>query len=503
MLYIGIGRSLLNFNKSAPMAGYSTFGKSSIGIGCNLTATCFNINNNMYIVTVDLHGISGLLVQSVVEYCNIRGYKNITRRNLVVSATHTHTAMGGFYDSDMYNAFTSNSCGFIKPVFDFLVKRISKAVILSYKHQQLCTEITHTVGELSKIQINRSFNKSACNQINIITFNYNSVKFASMIYISVHPTVIGCNYDKLSSDFFGVARDILEDIAYKVGFFNMAVGDHAPYFKLFLDKTDSTYTEAYTQSESECIRAGTNLANQIKSILSNNDHKNLNIDNIGIHHRYCDIYNKTFTDVNNNILTTSKDPYIGCSALAGSKEAPQEIAKKFGIHALNGEHIDDWHDIDDKKPETFNILICPFMQKPAKVLRQCINTVYTMCTNYDISDIPRDFNIFNYWFDNVSIYTSPFEMTSGACDEIIAELKLKSSYNTYIITSITDTYISYLCNENDYNLQTYEGASTLYGPYSCKYLLYCYLNINENDFIVKKKYSKNRVNEGAHLVSTF
>ena len=503
MLNIGIGKSLLNFNKSVPMAGYSTFGKSSTGIGCNLTATCFNINNNMYIVTVDLHGMSCLLVQSIVEYCNLRGYKNITRRNLVVSATHTHTAMGGFYDSDMYNAFTSNSCGFIKPVFDFLVKKISKAVILSHKHQQPCTQITHTLGELSKIQINRSFNKSACNQINIITFINNNVKFASMIYISVHPTVTGCNYNKLSSDFFGIARDILEDITYKVGFFNMAVGDHAPYFKLFLDKKDSTYSEAYTQSESECIRAGTNLANQIKSILLNNKHCNLNINNIGLHHRYCDIYNKTFTDTSNNILTTSKDPYMGCSALIGSKEAQSNIAKNFGIDYLNGEHLDDWYNIHDKKPETFNILICPFMQKPAKVLRHCINNIYTMCTNYDLLDIPREFNIFNYWFDTVSIYTSPFEMTSGACDEIITELKLKNPENTYIITSITDTYLSYLCNETDYNLQTYEAAATLYGPYSCKYLLYCYLNININDYIVKTEYSKNRANEGLHLITAY
>jgi len=142
--FIGIGRSSLNFPKSVPMAGYSVGGTKSKGKFNDLTATCFNIDELFFLVSVDLMGLSCLLVQSVVEKCRSEGYLQVTRQNIIISAIHTHTAPGGFFDSDFYNGHASCKPGFIKQVFDFLVEKISEAVMKSIDDTKIFNKITNS-----------------------------------------------------------------------------------------------------------------------------------------------------------------------------------------------------------------------------------------------------------------------------------------------------------------------------------------------------------------------
>lgn len=497
---IGIGRSLLNFPKSVPMAGYSVAGCCSEGILNDLTATCFNISNQYYIVTVDLMAISCLLVQSVVEKCNSLGYKNINRNNLIVSAIHNHTAMGGFHDNDFYNAYSSNKCGFIKQVFDFLVDNITEAIIKSCNNLTRCTQVKHVTGKLNNIQINRSFKKEPYNDVDILSFVGDYGVIAHLVYLSVHPTINGMNCKYLSSDFFGVARDLLEIGDVKTGFINVALGDQAPFLKTFSEN-------GYDEGIESCELLGASLAHQISDLISSNDYINLQTSDIGVKYRCCDILNAEFTDVNGNILTTENDPHIGFSTLIGSEEAQVPIAKKLGFIELNGTHLNDWKNETDKKPEMLNWFLHPALQKPCRFLRHLITNVQRIWTGYDISNIPHEFCVFNYWIGSFRVYTSPFELTSGAVEEITSHLqdnenKNKNIDNNHriIMTSITDTYLSYLCNSSDYDLQSYEGASTLYGRNSCQYLLNVYQNMDIDTRWFRKTYNKNRYGEGDHLI---
>lgn len=498
---IGIGRYLLNFNKSVPMAGYSVAGSCSEGIYNDLTVTSFNIGNKFFLVTVDLMGLSCLLVQSIVEYCNNKGLMQINRNNLVINAIHNHTSMGGFFDCDFYNCYTSNRTGFIKQVFDFIVESISYAIIESCNdiNIKLCKKIVYSNGKLNKIQVNRSFKKEPYNDIDIISFEDNKGDyFGHLIYVSVHPTMTGIDCKYLSSDFFGVARDVIESINNVIiGFVNVALGDQAPFLKIF-EKS------GYECGLKQCGKIGILLADQIMDIINNNNNnKNLDINDIGIKTNYCDIYNAKFTDTNGNELCTESDPHMGFSTLVGSEEAQVPLAKRLGFRELNGEHLNRWKNELDKKPEIANILLYPSLQMPCRLLRNVISYGQYYITGYDISDIPRNFNIYNYWFGSFKVYTSPFELTSGAVEEITSVLSTNKNKNKIVLTSVTDTYLSYLCNAEDYDLQSYEGASTLYGRNSCQYLLNCYLKMNlnlcdENDN--KKFYNKNKPHVGDNLV---
>jgi len=524
---VGIGRSLLNFNKSVPMAGYSVAGSCSEGIYNDLTATCFNIDNKFFLVTVDLMGLSCLLVQTIVEYCNNKGYVHIRRDNLVINAIHNHTAMGGFFDSDFYNAYASNKSGFIKQVFDFLVENIANAIIESCKQNniKICKKISYSHGKLDGIQINRSFKKEPYNDVDIISFvtrddNNNEIYFGHLVYISVHPTMMGMECKLLSSDFFGIARDAIEvKNNVQIGFINVALGDQAPFLKIFNKNTTKDLTSSnedinidtfdsdsgYECGKEACEYVGTHLAHQILSTINSNSY-NLDMNDIGIKTKYCDIHSAKFIDTNGNEISTESDPRVGFSALIGSEEAQVPIAKTLGFRELNGEHLYRWEHVLDKKPEITNLLLYPFLQTPCWFLRKIISVGQYYVTGYDISNIPHNFNIYNYWFGSFKVYTSPFELTSGAVEEIVPHLNNNNTNNKVILTSITDTYLSYLCNANDYDLQSYEGASTLYGRNSCQYLLNCYLNMDSNDENIKvtkgdkTTYNKNKPYEGDHLV---
>ncbi len=143
-----------------------------------------------------------------------------TDDNVVLSATHTHSAVGGQSHYTLYN-FTIG--GFIEQNFDAMVNGIVAAT--SEAHDSLAPgRIYYNKGELTNVSINRSLEAYEINpaserekygtsidpDVKVLRFMQGNKPVGAISWFSVHPTSMSIDNTLLSSDNKGYAEYLFE-----------------------------------------------------------------------------------------------------------------------------------------------------------------------------------------------------------------------------------------------------------------------------------------------------
>ena len=113
-----------------PKAGYSKNAHDGTGFRTRLRARVVHLRSgtsSVAIVTLDLLGGSAVLQRLVAR--SIAEHTDVPLHGLFIGATHTHAGAGQFQGSAFYSRFASNRPGFDPAWTQFLVDRISGAVI--------------------------------------------------------------------------------------------------------------------------------------------------------------------------------------------------------------------------------------------------------------------------------------------------------------------------------------------------------------------------------------
>jgi len=121
-----------------PKAGYSSNAQDGRGFRTRLRARVLHLRSgrsSIAIVQCDLLGGSSVLQFLVADAIAAR--TDIPLAGLMIGATHTHAGPGQFSGTDFYNRFASNRSGFDPAWTQFLVERISGAVIEAYESRGL------------------------------------------------------------------------------------------------------------------------------------------------------------------------------------------------------------------------------------------------------------------------------------------------------------------------------------------------------------------------------
>lgn len=116
-----------------PLGGHSFEGGTGYAVWTRLWARAIYIEDAngepLVLVVADLWSIPDGLGDAVVERVREHhGLEHIGRPQLLLSATHTHHGPANFSSSRLYNRAASPRMGFDPELFDFLVRRISAAV---------------------------------------------------------------------------------------------------------------------------------------------------------------------------------------------------------------------------------------------------------------------------------------------------------------------------------------------------------------------------------------
>ncbi len=113
-----------------PKAGYSRNAHTGTGFRTRLRARVLHLRSgrsSVALVACDLLGGSSVLQHLVADA--VRERTDIPLAGIMIGATHTHAGPGQFLGSDFYNRFASNEPGFDPVWTQYLVDRISRAVV--------------------------------------------------------------------------------------------------------------------------------------------------------------------------------------------------------------------------------------------------------------------------------------------------------------------------------------------------------------------------------------
>jgi neutral ceramidase len=116
-----------------PLGGHSFEGGTGYAVWTRLWARAIYLEDEhgepLVLVVADLWSIPAGLADAVVERVREHhGLQHIGRAQLLLSATHTHHSPANFSSSRLYNRAASNRMGFDPELFEFLVRRIAAAV---------------------------------------------------------------------------------------------------------------------------------------------------------------------------------------------------------------------------------------------------------------------------------------------------------------------------------------------------------------------------------------
>ena len=116
-----------------PLGGHSIEGGMGYGVWTRLWARAIYVEDAegepLVLVVADLWSIPAGLADAVIERVHDHhGLTHIGRAQLLLSATHTHHSPANFSSSILYNRAASTMMGFDPELHDFLVRRIAQAI---------------------------------------------------------------------------------------------------------------------------------------------------------------------------------------------------------------------------------------------------------------------------------------------------------------------------------------------------------------------------------------
>ncbi|KAK5649561.1 hypothetical protein RI129_000590 [Pyrocoelia pectoralis] len=509
-----------------PFLGYANMFQRGTGIHMRQFARAFIIeedNQRIAFISVDVAMVSDGLRQKVLEDLRKKYGPIYSEQNLIISATHTHSGPGGY----MMELLLDISCfGYVHQTFNALRRGIIKAV--TYAHESIQeVKIFISSGILLETNINRSplaylLNPKAERdeyeydvdkemvQLKFIA-KHNNTLLGVINWFAVHPTSMNNSNTLVSSDNVGYASILFEKHINKdkligqgpfvAAFCSSNLGDVSPNTKGprcintgdFCDNIASTCDGRSQQ----CIAfgPGKNMLESTKIIGERLFKKSLELvdsseseellSGLMFAHQYIDMPTQQIDHAFANgslIKIRGCLPAMGYSFAAGTTDGPAP----FDFTQATVSDNSMWSLVRDfiAKP-TYDDTICHY-PKPIFLPTGKIQAPYRWQ--------PRIVSIQVVIIGHVVIAAVPgeFSTMSGRRLRKVIENTYSGSgsqKSKVIIAGLSNTYTSYIVTREEYDLQRYEGASTIFGPYTLDIYLHLYKNLI-NSLRAREDYDK-------------
>ncbi len=468
------------------MAGYgSDIGKVSRGHLNRLYSSATYLEdkkgNYLFIVANDIWGFPqglGDKVMALLKDPSNNFPIKIARENVIFAATHTHNSQGNYATSYGYNLGSSTFAGFDQDQFDFLAKSLSTAIVAAYQAREPVSlryatkkiigltrnrsidawhnnrwddkQIFHTritdgtpyVSDMPKCLADRAEQFIAIDPTitSIILTSIKDKKPISVINnFAVHPTVMGAANVLASADIYGVANSVIKNYLTTkynyaktpvVAFLNGAEGDISANWR--------------DHGLLETVRIGNDLSKAVIEMLESGNDIPITRD-IQVRLEFKPIKNQPVSDPDLRakcktckIEKTAKTPMIGKAALAGAEDArvnKETVINECGFdESLTNYKCNGPHGSKDK----YGVSVLAKWSAPKSV----------PVGVYDIGTL--------------RMVTMPGETTVTLGERLKAIARDKTTSHIFLI-GLANEYLSYFATPAEYEMQHYEGASTVYG----------------------------------------
>jgi neutral ceramidase len=417
---------------------------------------------HVVLVQCDLGAISALLHVQVAR--TIVQETGISVDRLLIAATHTHAGPGGYFGVAYYNYWGSNRPGYDPNIVTFLTERIANAVLIAYRTR---APAKLAIGHMAIFGLthNRSIEAYNNNKSQIVseeilwtmlpeyraidpTFTMLRVDrivgtgtqpLGAFTNFAIHGTAVPPSNDLYSGDIHAAAERALEwairqhygvqaEVVHALT--NGAEGDVAPAFM--------------TQNFAEAEQLGLSLATKAFELFQDLDTRLTDAVQLGSN--YEELPLQIPYTVDNLVLC--QHAMVGMPVLGGSEE---------GRSLLYGKLPGVYEGARQESPQgchTWKLKALDFLQDliPAK-------------------DFPTTMILQTIRINALLLVAVPGEVSSEMGQRLKQAVLQAAQYTHQSITQVAivglaNQYISYFTTPEEYDMQHYEGASTLYGAAS-------------------------------------
>ncbi|XP_054707374.1 putative neutral ceramidase C [Uloborus diversus] len=497
------------------MMGYAKMAQLTKGIHIRQYSRAFIISDNssrVVIITIDAGMVSHIVKAEVVKALREKFGDTYTDDNVLITATHTHATPGGYLQ---YLLYLIPSQGFIRQTFFSLVQGIVKSVERANNNLQP-GYVYWNVGQVNNASINRSptaylnnppeererFGSNVDKTMFLVKFTDANEKPLGMInWFAVHPTSMNSSNHLISGDNKGAASLMFEEAVngysalpgkgpFVAAFAQANAGDVSPNIlgsHCPSDPNDVCDIETSTcrSGKERCIALGPGKdmfestwiigRRQYDTAMALFESATERLRGpVLFIHQYIDMSNIELSD-NETIRRTTCKPAMGYSFAAGTIDCPGEF---------------DFLQGTTKSSTLWNIVI-DFIRRPSKALKQChfpkpiLLATGEMSLPYKWQPDVVPTQILK--IGNLAILGIPAEITTMAGRRLRSSVKKvfdESNYHSddtnVVIASLSNAYSSYVSTYEEYQVQRYEGASTLYGPHTLEAYIHQYEMLADN-----------------------
>ncbi|KAK5850381.1 hypothetical protein PBY51_001265 [Eleginops maclovinus] len=498
---IGVGRAdCTGPPADIPLMGYANPQQTAAGIHTRLYSRAFIIDDGrrrVVFVTVDVGMISQRLRLEVLRALQLK-YGNLYRQdNVVLSGTHTHSGPGGYFQ---YTLFMITSKGFMKDAIEPLVNGIVKSIDIAHSRVRP-GRIFRSRGELEDSSLNRSphsylnnpegerhrYKWNTDKQVLVLKFtDLDGDGIGMLSWFAVHAVSMNYTNRMVSSDNMGYASYLLEQDknrgqlpgqgGFVAGFSSSNLGDVSPNTKgprcmstgLPCDYLNSSCPVGGTK-ECKAFGPGNDMFESTRIIGHNIYMKAQELygtaaeEVTGLLHSAHQWVNMTDVTVQINATHTASTckPALGHSFAAGTTDGGGDL--NFTQGAVEGDPF--WDGIRDA-----------VLGEPSNQTQACHHPKPILFStgemNWPLPWHPQIVDVQIITVGSVSVVAVPGEMTTMSGrrlrEAVKQELQSEGAFkdSEVVIAGLSNIYTHYITTFEEYQVQRYEGASTIYGPHT-------------------------------------
>lgn len=434
-------------------------------------------NKSVAIVSVDICMSFQAVHLAVLKKLADNGFEDIyTVKNVLISSTHTHGAPGGNSHSIIYNGTTP---GFNKQNFDCIVEGVFQSIVLAHNNKKP-GKILVAKGDVEDCGGNRSseaYNKNPAGEIALygseVDKEMTLLKFVadngdvigSINWFAVHGTNMGQTNLLISSDNKGYGQWLFEgDKGCISAFANSNCGDVSPNMKYCLPDGENDFDrmkEFGTTQYEKAVELFDNAADQLTG-------------SIDYRQTYVDM---TCVNIEGETDERTWPAAFGLGMVSGSTEDSTGVP--IWPEGYTKEDLENDYNLFRRglgeMMEMLNktVIIPPFPVKKyikgqaEKPLLMAVGLAEFLCNPLISQVMPLQL----IKLGSLVLIGHPGEITTMAGRRLrksILDVLESDGINHAVIVSYANAYGGYTTTREEYAEQHYEGASTMFGPWTLK-----------------------------------
>ncbi|MCM2323760.1 MAG: neutral/alkaline ceramidase [Oligoflexia bacterium] len=456
------------------MMGYATPGQKSRGIQTRLYSRAFVMESldrarRVAFVSTDLAFVTQAVKLEVVKRLATLLPGLYRDENVMLTATHTHAGPGGF---SHYLLFNITIGGFNGQSFEVIVSGIVRSIVRAHQSAEPGRLLLAT-GELEDATVNRSVEPYLANpgarrgaeetprQMTVLKAVSESGRELGMVnWFAIHGTAASHDNRYISSDNKGHAAWLFErerGAGFVAAFANSEEGDVAPnLYDPHWNRLHDDFTSVRLSGESQFRKARELFEGASRSVGEELDYRHRWVRMPGL------VVRGEFTGEGPRALCLAG---LGYSFAAGAEDGPSGMPGfREGMRQGEVTRISD--------PLSLLYGIASLVLAPPNredTACQYPKPVLVATGRQRPAWTPEVLPFQLFRLGSLALIAVPGEMTTFAGRTLRSQVLEQLSplgVSQVVIAGLANTYSDYITTREEYQLQHYEGASTLYGPFT-------------------------------------